>query len=198
MFTSRAEHRLLLREDNADLRLSEIGHRVGAVAEADWQRARGKREEIARAIALLEGTTATPSADLNRRLVALGSAALRLPCPFAHILRRPELDLAAVWSLLDTALPLPSPDAAAQVEVGLKYSGYVDRQNDAIRRAARMEDARIPAALDYDAIPGLSREVRERLSTLRPHSLGQASRIAGITPAAVSLLSIHLRRLGAA
>jgi tRNA uridine 5-carboxymethylaminomethyl modification enzyme len=113
------------------------------------------------------------------------------------MLRRPELDVAAVWSLLDPALPLPSPDAAAQVEVAIKYSGYVDRQNDAIRRASRMEDARIPDAFDYDAIPGLSREVRERLSVVRPHSLGQASRIAGVTPAAVSLLSIHLRRIGA-
>jgi tRNA uridine 5-carboxymethylaminomethyl modification enzyme len=198
MFTSRAEHRLLLREDNADLRLSEIGRRVGAVAEADWQRTRAKGEEIERAIALLESTIANPTAELNRRLVDLGSAALRLPCSFAQILRRPELDLASVWMLIDSSLPPPSPDAAAQVEVTLKYSGYVDRQNDAIRRAARMEDARIPDAFDYDAIPGLSREVRERLTVVRPHSLGQASRIAGMTPAAVSLLSIHLRRLGAA
>ena len=198
MFTSRAEHRLLLREDNADLRLSEIGHRVGAVTDDDWQRTRAKREEIDRAIALLESTIATPSVELNRKLVALGTAALRLPCPYAQLLRRPELDLASMWALIDTEMALPSPDAAAQVEVALKYSGYVERQNDAIRRAARMEDARIPAAFDYEGIPGLSREVRERLSALQPHSLGQASRIAGVTPAAVSLLSIHLRRLGAA
>ena len=198
MFTSRAEHRLLLREDNADLRLSEIGHRLGAVADTDWQRTRDKRDQAARARVLLEETLATPTPELNRRLEALGSVALRLPCPFAHLLRRPELDLAAVWSLLDTDAPLPQPDAAAQVEVALKYSGYVERQNDAIQRAARMEDARIPATFDYHAIAGLSREVRERLSALRPHSLGQASRIAGVTPAAVSLLSIHLRRLGTA
>jgi len=197
MFTSRAEHRLLLREDNADLRLRELGRRVGAVGEGDWQRTEAKREEIERAIARLESTVGTPSAALNARLVALGSAALRMPCSFAQILRRPELDLAAVWSLLDPTLPLPSPDAAAQVEVSIKYAGYVERQNDAIRRAARMEDARIPDAFDYEAIPGLSREVRERLSVVRPHSLGQASRVAGVTPAAVSLLSIHLRRIGA-
>ncbi len=198
MFTSRAEHRLLLREDNADLRLGEIGHRLGSVSEVDWQRTRDKRAEIERTIALLTGTMATPSAELNRRLAALGSPALRVPCPFAQLLRRPELDLAAVWSLMDASTPAPGPGAASEVEVVVKYAGYVDRQNDAIRRAARMEDARIPPALDYEAIPGLSREARERLSTLRPHSLGQASRIAGITPAAVSLLSIHLRRLGAA
>ena len=198
MFTSRAEHRLLLREDNADLRLSEIGHRVGAVSDGDWQRTRAKRDEADRVLALLQQTVATPTVELNRRLGELGSAPLRLPCPFAILLRRPELDLAAVWSLLATDAPAPHPDAAAQVEVALKYSGYVDRQNDAIRRASRMEDARIPATFDYDAVSGLSREVREKLSTLRPHSLGQASRIAGVTPAAVSLLSVHLRRLGAA
>jgi tRNA uridine 5-carboxymethylaminomethyl modification enzyme len=198
MFTSRAEHRLLLREDNADVRLSELGHRVGAVGEIAWQRARAKREAIERATALLEQTIATPTSDLNRRLRELGSAALRLPCPFSQLLRRPELDLQAVWSLLDTDVAPPDPDTAAQVEVAVKYSGYVERQNDAIRRASRMENTHIPPALDYHAIPGLSREVRDRLSALRPLSLGQASRIAGVTPAAVSLLSIHLRRLGAA
>jgi tRNA uridine 5-carboxymethylaminomethyl modification enzyme len=198
MFTSRAEHRLLLREDNADLRLREIGRRIGAVDEVDWQRTCAKREAIARATALLHDTIATPTAALNRRLAALGTSPLRTPGPFAQLLRRPDVDLAAVWSLLDTAVPLPSPDAAAQVEVDVKYAGYVDRQNDAIRRATRMEDARIPAAFDYAAITGLSREARDRLCELRPHSLGQASRIAGVTPAAVSLLSIHLRRLGAA
>ena len=175
-----------------------LDRRVGAVADDDWQRTCAKRAEIERAIALLESTTATPTAELNARLVALGSTALRLPCSFAQILRRPELDLPAVWSMIDTAAATPSPDAAAQVEVAIKYAGYVDRQNDAIRRAARMEDARIPDAFDYQAIPGLSREVSEKLSILRPHSLGQASRIAGVTPAAVSLLSIHLRRIGAA
>ena len=198
MFTSRAEHRLLLREDNADIRLREIGHRLGAVCDDDWQRTRAKSEEIAAAIALLEQRVATPNAALNERLAALGTAALRLPCSFAQLLRRPELDLATVWSLLDTDRPLPAGDAAAQVEVDVKYAGYVERQNDAIRRASRMEDARIPSAFDYAAIPGLSREVREKLTALRPHSLGQASRIAGVTPAAVSLLSIHLRRIGAA
>ena len=198
MFTSRAEHRLLLREDNADLRLREIGHRIGAVDDTAWRRTRAKHAVIESAIARLEMTTATPTAALNARLTAMGTAPLRLPCSFAQLLRRPELDLTAVWSLLDDPdTPLPPPDAAAQIEVTLKYAGYIERQHDAIRRAARMEDARIPPTLDYEAIPGLSREVRDRLGALRPQSLGQASRIAGVTPAAVSLLSIHLRRLAA-
>ncbi len=198
MFTSRAEHRLLLREDNADLRLREIGRGVGAVDDVDWSRTESKRTEIERAIAKLEEAVATPTEALNCALNLLSSTPLRLPCPFAHLLRRPELDLAAVWSLAAFGEPLPRPDVAAQVEVALKYAGYVDRQRAAIARTNRMESARIPPSLDYTVIPGLSREVREKLSTLRPQSLGQASRISGITPAAISLLSIHLRRLGTA
>jgi tRNA uridine 5-carboxymethylaminomethyl modification enzyme len=103
-----------------------------------------------------------------------------------------------VWSLAGWQDELPRSDVAAQVEVTVKYSGYVERQRDVVRRAAKMEHAHIPRGLDYAAIPGLSREVREKLTELRPQSLGQASRIAGITPAAVALLSIHLRRLGSA
>jgi tRNA uridine 5-carboxymethylaminomethyl modification enzyme len=198
MFTSRAEHRLLLREDNADLRLGEIGYGIGAVSEADWRRVESKRHDIERTITKLETASATPSEALNASLRMLDSTPLRLPCSFANLLRRPELDLAAVWSLAAFPEPLPYLAVASQVEVALKYAGYVDRQRAAIDRTSRMEAARIPATLDYSAIPGLSREVREKLSSLRPQSLGQASRISGITPAAISLLSIHLRRLGAA
>jgi len=198
MFTSRAEHRLLLREDNADLRLRDVGHRVGAVSHEDWQRTESKRQSVTEIIALLEQTVATPTATLNDGLVALGSAPLRLPSSWAQILRRPEMGLGEVWSLAGWQDPLPRPDIAAQVEVTLKYSGYIERQHDVVRRSAKMEHAPIPRALDYAAIPGLSREVREKLIALRPQSLGQASRIAGVTPAAVALLSIHLRRLGRA
>ncbi|MGD9762172.1 MAG: tRNA uridine-5-carboxymethylaminomethyl(34) synthesis enzyme MnmG [Candidatus Binatia bacterium] len=198
MFTSRAEHRLLLREDNADLRLRDIGRRIGAVRETDAQRTESKRLAIETAIDRLEQAIATPTEALNNQLTTRGSSPLRLPCSFAQLLRRPELDLLTVWSLAGFSDPPPRADAAAQVEVTLKYAGYVDRQRSAMARVQRMEDARIPSTLDYAAIPGLSREVREKLSTVRPQSLGQASRIAGITPAAVSLLSIHLRRMGVA
>jgi tRNA uridine 5-carboxymethylaminomethyl modification enzyme len=116
----------------------------------------------------------------------------------AQLLRRPELSIAAVCSLSGGALPLPAPDVAAQVEISLKYDGYVKRQQEALQRATRMEKARIPTTFDYEGISGLSREVQEKLSAIRPISLGQASRIAGITPAALSLLAIHLKRAGAA
>jgi tRNA uridine 5-carboxymethylaminomethyl modification enzyme len=197
MFTSRAEHRLLLREDNADLRLSEIGHAAGAVGEPALARVREKRARTATTIETLAATTVLPDAALNERLETLGSAPIKLPATLAQLLRRPELSLAEVWSLGRLSADFPAPDVAAQVEISLKYEGYVQRQNEAIDRARKMEQARIPAALDYGAIPGLSREACERLSAIRPRSLGQASRIAGITPAALSLLSIHLKRLGA-
>jgi len=196
MFTSRAEHRLELREDNADLRLCAIAHRIGAVGAEEFAHTTAKRARIENAIARLEATSVTPTEAVNAQLAALGSAPLRLPCSLAQLLRRPELTLADVWPLLGGTDELPPVDCAAQIEITMKYSGYVERQHEAIERAARMDRARIPAQLDYGAIPGLSREVREKLSNLRPRSLGQASRIAGITPAAISLLSIHLRRIG--
>jgi tRNA uridine 5-carboxymethylaminomethyl modification enzyme len=198
MFTSRAEHRLVLREDNADLRLGDLGYRVGVVREEDHRRTDAKRVLVEQTIARLEQTLITPSASINERLAALGTAPLRLPSSAAQLLRRPELTLTDVWNVGGFADAPPRPDCAAQVEITIKYAGYIARQQEAIERAAKMERAAIPPGFDYGAIPGLSREVRERLSSLQPQSLGQASRMAGITPAAVSLLSIHLRRLGAA
>ena len=195
MFTSRAEHRLVLREDNADLRLAAIGHRIGAVTSEDFTRTNTKRMLVDQTLARLEACVVTPTETVNRRLAAYGSAALRLPSSAAQLLRRPELALAEVWSVAGFADEAPTADCAAQVEVTVKYAGYIARQQEAIDRAARMERAVIPADFDYASIRGLSREVRERLSALQPQSLGQASRIAGITPAAVSLLSIHLRRM---
>ena len=198
MFTSRAEYRLLLREDNADLRLGELAHRVGAIGDADVARVARKSDRIRDTIEYLRSTNASPSAELNRRLVELGSAPIKLPCSFAQLLRRPELSLADVWSLASFGESAPATDVAAQVEVTIKYEGYVRRQEEGIQRSSRMEKAGIPASFDYAAVPGLSREVREKLLAVQPRSLGQASRIAGMTPAALSLLSIHLKRQGVA
>jgi tRNA uridine 5-carboxymethylaminomethyl modification enzyme len=194
MFTSRAEHRLVLREDNADLRLGAIGHRIGAVGDGDFRRSSDKRRLVEDVLTRLEAAVVTPTQRVNEELVDRGSAPLRLPSNAALLLRRPELTLADVWAIAGFADSLPGADCTAQVEVSAKYSGYIARQEEAIERAAKMERAAIPAGFDYGAIPGLSREVRERLSALQPQSLGQASRVAGVTPAAISLLSIHLRR----
>jgi tRNA uridine 5-carboxymethylaminomethyl modification enzyme len=194
MFTSRAEYRLLLREDNADLRLRHLGFVCGAVSREDHQRTCRKQAAITTTIEKLQSTTVAPSADANAALVAAGSAPLKVPTSLAQILRRPEMDFSGVCALGQFDNEPLTDDVIAQVETTLKYEGYLKRQEEGVRRFSRMEQATIPGDFDYTTIGGLSREVREKLTTIRPHSLGQASRIPGITPAALSLLSIHLKR----
>jgi tRNA uridine 5-carboxymethylaminomethyl modification enzyme len=194
MFTSRAEYRLLLREDNADLRLRDMAFRCGAVSHQDHSRTREKQAAIAAIAEKLERTLVAPTSVVNQALIEAGSAPLKLATSLAQILRRPEMDFARVWSLggFDSE-PLAS-DVTAQIEISLKYEGYLKRQEDGVRRFARMEQATIPADFDYGTLAGLSREVREKLASVKPQSLGQASRIPGVTPAALSLLSVHLKR----
>jgi len=198
MFTSRAEYRLLLREDNADLRLAELGARVGAVSDSAFEHTQRKAGMVRTELERLEATVVVPSNDLNTRLRALPTAEIQQPASLAQLLRRPELSYQVVADLASnpgTADPLP-PDVVMQVEISLKYSGYVKRQSDAVARFKRMEEARIPEDIDYAAVPGLSREASERLAHIRPRSLGQAARVPGVTPAALSLLSVHLKRYG--
>ena len=196
MFTSRAEYRLLLREDNANVRLAEIAHSVGAICHEDFEQTRGHSLLVSTEIERFERTTLVPSADINQRLQAMGSAEITQPASLAQILRRPEMTYAAVSSLFDAQPVALAADVIAQVEVSLKYSGYVKRQHDAVERFKRLEHARIPTDLDYTAVTGLSREAREKLTHIRPSSLGQAARVPGITPATLSLLSVHLKRYG--
>ncbi|HEX7407238.1 MAG TPA: tRNA uridine-5-carboxymethylaminomethyl(34) synthesis enzyme MnmG [Candidatus Binatia bacterium] len=198
MFTSRAEYRLLLREDNADTRLAEIAGRVGAIGRDQLERTQKKSELASREMKRLEEAMLLPSPYINQQLRTLGTAEISRPSSLAQLLRRPELSYDAVTGLaggLFGITPLPA-DIAAQVEVSIKYSGYVRRQQDAVDRFKRLEASVIPHEIDYEAVTGLSREVRERLTTVRPHSLGQAARVPGITPAALSLLSVHLKRYG--
>ena len=193
MFTSRAEHRLLLREDNADLRLTEIGARIGLVDAVTRTRTSRKKADIERETQRLEETMLTPGAELTARLAALGTAAIKTPVSLATLLRRPELSLDDVHSLGASRPSLPR-EVAAEIEIGVKYAGYIRRQEDSINRVRHMEEAAIPQDLDYGQVQGLSAEVREKLLSRRPHSLGQASRIPGVTPAAVSVLAVHLKR----
>ncbi len=195
MFTSRAEHRLLLREDNADLRLADLGREVGLAEPATTAAVEEKRAAIDRETARFASTQLQPSAAASAALEARGSAPIRVPTTLATLLRRPELGFADVLAVAGVAADVDE-DVAAQVEISMKYGGYVSRQERAIERARRLEEVRFPAELDYQAIRGLSNEVREKLETVRPRTLGQASRIAGMTPAALSLLAVHLRRAG--
>ena len=213
MFTSRAEYRLLLREDNADLRLGEIGHRIGLLKDKEYQRMERKKQAVEEEIRRLEGTLLTPNQGINERICSLGSAEIKTPVSLAQLLRRPELNYEAVLQLasLTPSFDQPvlseveglrtgvsSPDVASEVEVAVKYSGYINRQQEGVERFRRMEEVRIPASLDYGSVIGLSAEVKEKLSSLCPRSLGQAARLPGITPAAISLLAVHLKRSGAA
>lgn len=197
MFTSRAEHRLLLREDNADLRLREFGYRIGLVDHRSQQKMAEKKKNIAEEIQRQETIHLPPSDFLNAKLASFGSAPVKNPVSLAQLLRRPEV----TFEMIQTICPPPQPlsrEEAAEVEITIKYAGYIQRQEDGVARLRHLEKARIPQNLDYGLVTGLSREVREKLAMIKPLSLGQAARIPGITPAALSLLAIHLKRAGAA
>jgi len=196
MFTSRAEYRLLLREDNADLRLTEIGHSIGLASTAAYQRVDDKKRAIVELIDYLENNNATPSAEMNSRLELAGSSPLRNQATLVQILRRPEMTIDQLRRVRPD-MPHFKLDVDAQVEIQIKYQGYVDRQLEIVERFQRMEHVRLPDDIDYSQISGLSREVCEKLSRIKPRSLGQASRIAGITPAAISLLSFYIKKKSA-
>jgi len=192
MFTSRAEYRLLLREDNADRRLSPIGERLGLIGVEAATRIRERGERVAREAARLRATAVAAGEDVNRILVECGSSPILEAVRAFELLRRPELAYADVIRIarIERALDF---DQAAELETEVKYEGYVRRQSEAIERFKRLEEAVIPEWVDFGAVPGLSTEVCERLSSVRPHSLGQAARMPGITPAAVSILAVHIR-----
>jgi tRNA uridine 5-carboxymethylaminomethyl modification enzyme len=195
MFTSRAEYRLLLREDNADVRLAPIAHGVGAIGDAVFERTHRKAQLVRNEIDRLEHTFLAPSAALNDQMRAVGTAEIVNPASLAQLLRRPELSYMAVTALHGERGDLPT-DVVAQVEVDLKYAGYVKRQQDAVERFKRLENTPIPGSLDYDHVVGLSHEAAEKLGQIRPRSLGQAARVPGLTPAALSLLAVHIKRCG--
>lgn len=197
MFTSRAEHRLLLREDNADLRLREEGKRLALVNREDYALFLEKKSQIARALSFLQTSKAYPNEKCNQALRQIGTAGIEQPFSLAELLRRPELTLESLKSLepkLAEALAGMSEAAIEQVEIQIKYEGYIQRQSEEIQRMDRLQGLRLPSDFAYEGIPGLSREVVEKLSRVRPTSLAQASRISGITPAALSIISIYLKK----
>jgi tRNA uridine 5-carboxymethylaminomethyl modification enzyme len=190
MFTSRAEYRLLLRADNADLRLREKGYAIGLVRGPAYGRFLAKKAQIVAEVARLENTKVNPTAEVNRLLGELGSAPLKATQTLADLLRRPEID----YAMLARFAPCPSPLPAAvteQVTIQVKYQGYIERQEAQVARFKKLETKPLASDLDYDAIAGLSTEVREKLKGVRPTSLGQASRISGMTPAAIAILHVH-------
>lgn len=193
MFTSRAEYRLLLREDNADLRLTETGHKIGLATTESYNRTLLKRQRILEVMQLLQNTMVSPSDELNEKLKGIGSSPLRNQNSLAQLARRPEISFTTLPSLFPEIADIPL-NIRLQAEVEIKYAGYVERQLEGVRRFRKMENLRLPDDLDYGVVSGLSREVREKLTRIRPRSLGQAARISGITPAALSLLSVYLKK----
>jgi tRNA uridine 5-carboxymethylaminomethyl modification enzyme len=195
MFTSRAEYRLLLREDNADFRLRELGHELGLVPDDVYEKFLDKKENVERLIKRLNDIILRPEPTVLAILKDIGTAPIRNPTPVSHLLRRPEAYLEQFHAFvpeLGSIEPIIKEDA----EIRIKYEGYILRQEQDVERMSRMEGARIPERLDYKEVYGLTTEVREKLARVRPISLGQASRISGITPAAIMALQIHFKKHG--
>jgi tRNA uridine 5-carboxymethylaminomethyl modification enzyme len=193
MFTSRAEYRLLLREDNADLRLTEKGRSVGLVNDKAYAQFTDKRDRIDRELERLEKIIIQHTAATNDRLRTLGTAPAKNPFSLIDLLRRPEVSYHDLI-FFDESCVLTDPRVAEEVEIQVKYAGYIQRQEEQIRKLLKLEGIRLPAHMDFRAIPGLTAEVREKLEKVKPLSLGQASRISGITPAAISILLIYLKK----
>ncbi len=200
LFTSRAEYRLLLREDNADIRLSEIGYRIGLLKEEDYNKFYQKREAINEGVRFLETSFIKPSPEMNSTLELLNSADLKQKCSLADILRRPELTLLQLAelplenSVKEKVISLYTSQVKDEVQLQIKFQGYIARQQEQVDRFKKLEALSLPEDLDYSSLSGLSAEVVEKLTRIRPRSLGQASRISGITPAAISILQVHLRK----
>ncbi|KMY67276.1 tRNA uridine 5-carboxymethylaminomethyl modification protein [Desulfocarbo indianensis] len=197
MFTSRAEYRLSLREDNADLRLTALGRELGLVDDRRWAVFGRKRQAIEDAWRLLSEVRLNPTASLNDGLAALGSAPLKRPLSAAELLRRPGMVLKNLLGLHPDLASLDGlgGEVAEQLEIRAHYVGYEEREREQVARFRQREQVRIPRDLDYESLAGLSREVREKLIKVRPANLGQAGRISGVTPAALAVLSLHLHRL---
>jgi len=209
MFTSRAEFRLQLREDNADARLTDMGRQMGLVDDARWDAFNRKRDAVSRETEKLKSTWVQPSTLPAADAEALLGKALEHEYSLADLLRRPNVSFDTLEQVATIARPAAgvsretltvalgkdlADTVIEQVEVSIKYAGYINKQNEDVERAAHYEHLRLPDALDYSKVTALSFEARQKLSAQRPETLGQASRISGITPAAISLLLIHLKK----
>lgn len=193
MFTSRAEYRLILREDNADLRLRETGYLTGLVSDSVYQAYQQKKDAIRQLLDHLAEVRLTPCAAVNEKLRSMGQHELNQPVLLRDLLKRPGVTLEDL-KVFDQRFAGAESSVAEQVEIQTKYDGYIKRQTELVKRFKKMEDISIPAAFEYADVPGLSNEVKEKLSAIHPSSIGQAARIPGITPAAVSILQVLLKK----
>lgn len=194
MFTSRVEYRLILREDNADQRLRRIGYSVGLIPKKEYLNTEAKIKAVQEGINLLKNTRIRPDIKINKSLEKLKTSGINRPFSLEDILKRPQLNLKDLKGLGYSRIGIKKC-ALQQVEIEVKYSGFIQRQLKEVERFRNLEKIRLPAELDYSNIAGLSREIKEKLDRFKPLNLGQASRISGVTPAAISLLMIYLKKI---
>ncbi|WLD93388.1 tRNA uridine-5-carboxymethylaminomethyl(34) synthesis enzyme MnmG [Alkalihalobacillus sp. AL-G] len=193
LLTSRAEYRLLLRHDNADLRLTEIGYKIGLIPEERYERFSLKKKQIAEEIDRLEHTSIKPSEELQKILDEIGSSPLKEPTSAASLLRRPEVSYAEIAKAVPADHEIEDV-VGEQVEIQTKYAGYIDKQLQQVEKMKRMNDKKIPENIDYSAINGLATEAKQKLSEVRPLSVGQASRVSGVNPSDISILLVYLEQ----
>lgn len=196
MFTSRAEYRLLLREDNADIRLTEIGRKLGMVDEMRWARFCAKQEQIELEHQRLRNLWVHPCSKDIKKLNTLLKTPLKQATNGAELLCRPEINYAKLTSLHDFGPAITDEQAAEQIEIMIKYHGYIIRQQEEIERHIRYENTLLPTDIDFSVVSSLSNEVVAKLNTYKPQSISQASRISGVTPAAISVLLVWLKKQG--
>jgi len=195
MFTSRAEHRLYLREDNADLRLTEKGYSIGVVDINRYSRVVEKKRGIGETLGMLRSVRLRPTKITQEMLKSMGLELIRNPVTLEDLLKKPEITI-KMLARIDNRLEEVNEDIAYQVELNVKYHGYTERQQDMIERTKKLEGKKIPLSTKYDEVSGLSREVIEKLTRVKPISLGQASRIPGVTPASITALLVHFKKTG--
>jgi tRNA uridine 5-carboxymethylaminomethyl modification enzyme len=195
MFTSRAEYRLHLREDNADLRLRQIGYQTGLVKKEDYQIFLDKKMAIGKTLSRISEARVNPTKENNEILQQWRSAPLKKDSLLREILKRPEIHFNSLFFFDPSLGDLPA-SVLNQVEIQVKYEGYMKRQTEEIQRFKKLEETILPEVFDFGSVIGLSTEVMEKLKKIRPHSLGQASRISGVTPAAISILMVNLKKHG--
>ena len=194
MFTSRAEYRLQLREDNADMRLTEIGRRLGVVDAARWEHFEKRREAIARELERLKSTWINPKLLSQSESERVLGSSIEREYSLVDLLRRPQVTYASLMTIPGAGPAVADEKVAEQVEIQTKYQGYIERQREEVLRRENYESTRLPLDLNYESVRGLSIEVQQKLNQYKPETLGQATRISGVTPAAISLLLVHLKR----
>lgn len=191
MFTSRAEYRLMLREDNADQRLTKIGRELGLVDDVRWAAYCKKMESVESEMTRLKHLWAAPNNPMGKKFIEMTGADLSKECSAVDLLKRPKTDFSHIAALTGSTV---SAQVGEQIEIAVKYAGYINRQQEDVAQLKRLEETKIPIDFDYDVVSGLSREITQKLKSVRPETLAQANRIPGVTPAAVQLIMITVRK----